>query len=288
MLKNHCTLGYVGESMKKFRNGLYAILNSTDPGSPDYRIARFLIHKVPEVGSLSISDIAEGSFVSKASVSRFCRRIGYANFQSMSQTMRKSQTYRYRRYDEYVPLEYGDEALDLYLMQLSHTIEAVAAYATRERLDHISDLIMHYEKIGILGQMHSLPIAMNMQMELSTIERFASCPLIQPDQERYILEARADTLVIVISSTGKFFEYFQNRPNFTSSDRPHLVLITANVNLKVCPPYDEVYVVPCGDNAASRPIGTQIFTNLVVMNLIRRFYGAATEEDEDLLDSYAE
>lgn len=267
--------------MKKFRNGLYAILNSSDPGSPEYRIARFLIQKVPEVGTLSISDIAEGSFVSKASVSRFCRRIGYADFQSMSQTMRKSQTYRYRRYDEYVALDDGDEALDLYFLQLGHCIEAVARYATRERLDHISDLMMEHENIGIFGQMHSLAIAMNLQMELSTIERFASCPLMQPEQERYIMEADEHTLAIVISSTGKYFEYFQERPSFSASHRPYLVLITANTSLKVCPPYDEVYVVPCAENSASRPIGIQIFTNLIMMNLIRRFHGAAAEEDEE-------
>lgn len=266
--------------MKKFRNGLYAILNSRDPGSPEYRIAHFLIRKVPEVGELSISDVAEGSFVSKSSVSRFCQRIGYADFRSMSQTMRKSQTYRYRRYDEYVALADGDEALDLYFLQLNRCIEAVAAYANRERLDRLTDLIMEHEKIGVFGQMHSLPIAMNFQMELSTIERFASCPLMLPEQERYVMEAGEDTLVIVISSSGKYFEYYQSRPSFSSKRRPHLVLVTSNTSLRICPPYDEVFVVPCAENSASRPLGLQIFMNLVMMNVVRRTHGAASEDDE--------
>lgn len=267
--------------MKKFRNGLYAILNADDPDSPDYRIADFLIKNVPKVGSMSIADIANGSFTSKSSVSRFCRRLGYRDFQSMSQTMQHSQVFRYRRYDEYVPIEDGGEAADLYLMQLRRTVEDVGRYATPERIDHLTDLIFDHEKIGIFGQMHSLPVAMHFQMELSTIERFANCYLMQPEQERYIMQAGSDTVIFVISCTGKYFEYFSERASFHSSNRPYLVLLTNNRQLKVCPPYDEVHIVPCEDNTAGKPFSLQLFIDLIMMNVVRRRYGAKKLDEDD-------
>ena len=90
--------------MKKLRHALYAVLNASEPDSSDYRIANYLIENIYKKEHFGIQDVADACFVSKSSVSRFCRRIGYADFLAMSQSIKYVQMRTYKRFDEYLDL----------------------------------------------------------------------------------------------------------------------------------------------------------------------------------------
>ena len=75
--------------MKKLRHALYAVLNASEPDSSDRRIANYLIENIYKKEHFGIQDVADACFVSKSSVSRFCRRIGYADFLAKSSLILK-------------------------------------------------------------------------------------------------------------------------------------------------------------------------------------------------------
>ena len=251
--------------MKKLRNGLYAILNSTSADSSDYRIAKYLLSHIYKLKKISVEDIAKGSFVSKSTVSRFCRRLGYEDYQSMHQTMQVALTGRYHRYDEYLALP-QEVITHEYLKQHLEMIHVVREYATDAVLDRFASLLLQYENIGIFGQMHAYPIALNFQMELSSYDKVVSCFNIMPEQEKFIQSSGSDTLIIIISSSGRYFQDFITYFDYNAPNRPYLVLITNNQRLKVSRPYDEIFIIPSENNTASQPMSMQIFTNLVTIH----------------------
>lgn len=252
-------------NMKKLRNGLYAITNSMSSDSSDYRIAKYLISNIYKLKKITVEDIAKASFVSKSTVSRFCRRLGYEDYQSMRQTMQVALTNRYHRYDEYLALPH-DEMTSEYLKQHLEMIEVVREYATDDILERFAKLLFNYDNIGIFGQMHAYPVALNFQMELSSYDKIVNCFNIMPEQEDFIQNSTSDTLVIVISSSGRYFQDFKTYFDYNKQDKPHLVLLTNNQRLIKCRPYDEIFIIPSVDNTASQPMSMQLFTNLITMH----------------------
>lgn len=265
--------------MKKLRHALYAVLNTSEPDSSDYRIASYLIENIYKVQHFGIQDVADACFVSKSSVSRFCRRIGYNDFLAMSQSIKYVQMRTYKRFDEYLDLPAAEMA-GAYLDQLEGCIRQVRAYATDEVLAGLAELLVRYERIGIFGQMHSYAVALNFQFEMAALGRYVSCFTMMPQQEDFILESGPETLVIVISSGGRYFQDFSRYFDYQTKNRPYLVLITNNQRLKKCVPYDKVYIVPSDSNTASQPASLQLFMNLAVMYYSRLLAEQGKKETE--------
>lgn len=262
--------------MKKLRNGLYAIINSASSDSSDYRIAKYLISNIYKLKKITVDDIAKASFVSKSTVSRFCRTLGYEDYQSMRQTMQVALTNRYHRYDEYMSLP-KDVMTSEYLKQHLEMIDVVSKYATDDIIERFANLLFRYDNIGIFGQMHAYPVALNFQMELSSYDKVVNCFNIMPEQEDFIQNSASDTLIIVISSSGRYFQDFKTYFDYNKQDKPYLVLLTNNQRLKKCRPYNEIFIIPSDDNTASQPMSMQIFTNLTTMH-----YGKLFTESNDI------
>lgn len=225
--------------MKKLRHALYAVLNASEPDSSDYRIANYLIENIYKKEHFGIQDVADACFVSKSSVSRFCRRIGYADFLAMSQSIKYVQMRTYKRFDEYLDLPV-DAMAGAYLDQMNRCIEQVRAYATTDILTELASLGKHVSSFIMMSQ-----------------------------QEDFILDSGKEAMVIIISSGGRYFQDFSRYFDYQSKNRPYLVLITNNQRLKKCVPYDKVYIVPSDSNTASQPTSLQIFANLAVMHYSR-------------------
>ena len=254
--------------MKKLRHALYAVLNASEPDSSDRRIANYLIENIYKKEHFGIQDVADACFVSKSSVSRFCRRIGYADFLAMSQSIKYVQMRTYKRFDEYLDLP-ADAMAGAYLDQMSRCIEQVRAYASTDLLTELVGLLDRYDKIGIFGQMQSYSVATNFQFELASLGKHVSSFIMMSQQEDFILDSGKEAMAIIISSGGRYFQDFSRYFDYQSKNRPYLVLITNNQRLKKCVPYDKVYIVPSDSNTASQPTSLQIFANLAVMHYSR-------------------
>ncbi len=254
--------------MKKLRSGLYAILNFCETDSSDFRIAQYLIENIEKEQQFSIQSIADACFVSKSSVSRFCRRIGYEDYRAMLQSIHQVQRRTYKRFDEYLDMD-AAQMTSAYLRQMEECIRDVQAYATDEILDSFAALLTQYKEIGIFGQMQSYAVALNFQSELASLGKRVTSFAMMSEQEDFILESGRDAMAIIVSCSGRYFQNFSRYFDYHTKDRPYLVLLTNNQRLQKCTPYDKVVIVPCKNNTASRPASLQLFSNLVVMRYAR-------------------
>lgn len=63
--------------MTHLRNSLEGMLDQSNEDSSDYRIAYYLLQNCYVANNISIQDVADNCYVSKSTVSRFCRRISW-------------------------------------------------------------------------------------------------------------------------------------------------------------------------------------------------------------------
>ena len=61
-------------------NKLNDIINNSQTSDPRYMISSFIKQNILIINSLTIKEVADGSHVSKAMVSKFVKELGYDNF----------------------------------------------------------------------------------------------------------------------------------------------------------------------------------------------------------------
>ena len=62
---------------------LLATLNSEPRDSNNYRIAKYIIDHLQTLEDCTLSDLAKHCFVANSSISRFCREIGFKDFNEL-------------------------------------------------------------------------------------------------------------------------------------------------------------------------------------------------------------
>jgi len=64
-------------------NSLFSIINEGDVNDSNYIIAHYFLEHYHELDRLNLHAVAEACFVSRSSIRRFCRSIGFENFLSL-------------------------------------------------------------------------------------------------------------------------------------------------------------------------------------------------------------
>lgn len=67
-------------------NKLNDIINNSQTSDPRYMISSFIKQNILIINSLTIREVADGSHVSKAMVSKFVKELGYDNFAELKES----------------------------------------------------------------------------------------------------------------------------------------------------------------------------------------------------------
>ena len=222
---------------------LLSTINSEPKDSNNYKIAKFLIENIRNLEDFSISELAKACYVSNSSVSRFCREIGLNDFNSLKTQIAK------------IPLEYQHahhkfdfKSFDEQSLSKSYTLSVIdnlnMLYST-ELDKQIKELVIdiyQYKHVAAFGYMHSQNVALNMQYDLQTSEKMIFTRIKFADQIDYISHSHEDTLIIIFSDTGTYFNRVFSRtiPFKNNKSKPKIVMITSADNLNI--PYVDKYI----------------------------------------------
>lgn len=241
------------------RAGIEGILDTASEDSTEYRIAEFLLKNCYRRKQITIQEAAENCYVSKATVSRFCRQIGYDDFSELNEALLQA----YERSDHYKFEEYWKKGSvkDGYFTDLIACIEEARRNIADEQVRHLAELIGRYPRIGILGKLQSNSAATDFQHDLMASHKAATAPVLPSLQREFIENSSDDTLLIIVSCSGTYLRGFMHRDVLKKKNRPYVYLLTNND-----PPdpdvYDEIMVIHCKENYASHPLVLKLFLNL--------------------------
>ncbi len=219
-------------------NRLLTILNNEDLQSTNYHIATKFLENIRNLQSMSINEASSICNVSKSTVSKFVREIGFEDYTDFKLTaIAIEQESKYGLDNSITATEYLEEAgINLYIDTLKEDIELLKKTIDMDKIDELAKELVKYKKVAAFGNIYSETAAIDLQYKLAYMKKVVYTNINDIDQDEYIKQAGEDTLIIIFTNSGRYItEYplMEGRPEKTIFDdtKAKVVAITANKKL---------------------------------------------------------
>lgn len=223
-------------------NRLLIILNEEKQDSTYHHIALIMLQNIENLQDFSINTLAELCAVSKSTISKFIRYIGYEDFADFRYAaILRDNKYQYSfNYTTNVMEFIEKTSLDTYLLTIQQDIAATYQNLDWNSIDQLVKDLAHYKKVGAFGLMFSETAAQDFQTKLCYQKKFIVTNLNDTKQDYFIENADEDTLIIVFSDSGEFLNKYAHISDFSnkqtfSKTKAKVVVITSNPEVEKDP-----------------------------------------------------
>ena len=221
---------------------LFVLLNEEEPDSTFYHIALMMLKHMDALQSISIGELSIICNVSKSTISKFIRKIGYEDFADF----RYAATFmdnKYRNdfnYVDNVMRFMESRSLEAYLLNVMQDITATWHSIDWNAVDRLVKDLAEHEKVAAFGYMFSETAALDLQIKLGYNRKFIITKQNDLKQDEYIEHAGADTLIIIFSDSGEYLYRYRTIYDFTNKHifdrtKAKIVFITSNPEVEKDP-----------------------------------------------------
>lgn len=172
-------------------------------------IASYILNNKDAVTKLKIQELADILFISKSSIHRFVKKIGFNGFNDLKVSIAKENAdllennsyinvnYPFQAKDN--PRQIAFKLLELYEKAIKDTFE----YVDLDQIKAVSQLIDSADVIDVYTHAHNSNIAENFQDKMLTIGRSVNCPSSFYNQRLTVLASDQKHVAIILSYSGK-------------------------------------------------------------------------------------
>ncbi len=179
---------------------LLSIINRVDESDTDFTIAQYLLKKVDKLDSISIYTIADECFVSRSSVQRFIKNIGYDSFTQMKKYVGEVIDHQ-RGFVEYTDHSQYKENL---MKNLAAMSEDIVSSSNRNSFQKLLSMIHDAENVVLVCAEDSSYAPFLFQQQLLSIGKLVRI-LTTTSQNLSLLDKLTEKdLVFVVSVSGNF------------------------------------------------------------------------------------
>lgn len=171
--------------------------------SNNCRIARYLLDRLDCLDNVSVEGLAEECFVSKATVSRFCRDIGLEDFGELRDLLRQTEK-TFTLYGRGLPPR--EQGLD-FCRRVNGSLDLVADTIDYEALGRLAEEIRQAERVAAFGLLKAETAAISLQSDLVMLGKNAVTKVAFREQMDYLTAAQPGDMVVIFSYTGTYFDY---------------------------------------------------------------------------------
>lgn len=188
--------------MNSLRIILFSILDSEPEDSNNYIIAKYILDNYSRLAGISLTNLAKQCNVSKASVSRFCRKLGLYDYIDLQMLIRlNSNDISYR--NDKLSIE---QQKQIFCNELNNSTLNMVKIINDPVVEELISDIIKYNSISIFGHLQSSHIAYTLRNNLAMLSKFCFCSQVFTEQKKKILESTPKDLLIIFSSSGNFFK----------------------------------------------------------------------------------
>jgi len=194
--------------------------------SNNCRIARYLLDRLDHLEDVSVELLAEECFVSKATVSRFCRDIGLEDFTELRGLLRQTEK-TFTLYGKGLPPK--EQGLD-FCERVHESLSLVAGTIDYAALDRLAQEICGAKRVAAFGLLKAETAAISLQSDLVMLGRNAITKVSFREQVEFLAAAQPSDLVIIFSYTGIYFDY--GLPRDVLHGGPKVWFVTGNPDIR--------------------------------------------------------
>lgn len=246
---------------------LLSTINSEPKDSNNYKIANYIIENITHLENCTITELAKKCYVSNSSISRFCDDMGFGDFNSLKNQIIQFPYAAKMAIQKFSFKESPSPSLaESYITSLSENLEQMNFTNLDKDIKQLVRDIHQYQKIAAFGYLQSENVAMDLQYDLQTNRKIIFTRLKFKEQVEYIQQADENTLLIIFSHSGTYFErVFQRMKPFKNlKHKPKICMITSNPT--ICLPYIDHYIRYSSRNDyAAHPFPMMVIARLICL-----------------------
>lgn len=179
---------------------LLVILNSNDANDTNFIIAKYIIEHINEIKSMSIYDLADACFVSRSSIQRFLKNIGYESYTQLKHSIDVVISHQ-KAYAAYTNRTGFPEFVSVSINNMITDIDATCAGKT---FDHLVDLLYSSKNVYMLSAEDSVEAIKVFQRCMLSIGKIIRIYTNASSNFDFTSSLAKDDLVVVSSGTGNF------------------------------------------------------------------------------------
>lgn len=200
---------------------LLSAIASEKNGSTNGTIAAYILTHLEEMKSMGIMEFAKNCNVSTSSISRFCKDIGLIDFAELRKIIIETQ---FRQDSETHDAILPNRLLD-YATKINQSIVQVANSIAENDICELVNDLKKYHKVAAFGLMKAETAALILQSDLLMCGKNIYTNLSYKEQMDYIENSSDDTLIIIFTYTGSYFEYNAKKSFMKSKNKAKIWMI---------------------------------------------------------------
>lgn len=259
--------------MKGLFYRLIIFLDTASENDTNYNIAWYMAHNFQKVSTMGISQLAKECYVSPATISRFCRALGYENYAHLKQECYSfsSDSKKFNNLIN-VPLdmmrEQPIESTKYYVEQICNSMKKLSDYLDWNILDKVLSLIYESDSVAFFGTQFSHSAALHFQTDLLMLEKFTMAYMETQRQVECAKKLDENSVAIIITVNGYYAQSALKILQYLKKSKAKIVLMTNNPEVDMG--IDVDYTIILGDSK-ERKIGKHtLLTTMELMSL--RYY----------------
>lgn len=229
--------------MKNLFYRLIIYLDTASENDTNYNIALFMANNFYRIANMRISELASECFVSPATISRFCRALGYENYAHLKQECYSFHS-RSKKFNNLIniPLEVmkntPTEATRQYIHQVVENLLTLPEVLDWNEVDQVLKLIHDSDSVAFFGTQFSQSAALHFQTDLLMLEKFTMAYMDSARQLECAKQLTRDSVAIIITVNGFFTKSAFKILQYIKKSSCRVVLMTANQDLDIKIPVD--------------------------------------------------
>lgn len=238
-------------------------------GSTNSVIASWILDHMDEVRGMGIRELAARCHVGSGSVSRFCKEIGLEDFAELKEMLQSSEFY----FETYSRSQTPAGRVKDYGQKVKQCIDMVTTSLSMRTLTALCDDLTRYEEVAVFGLLKAETAAWNLQSDLLMLGKKVYTHMSYAEQIRYIQSAGDDTLILIFSYTGSYFEYQKEPISWDKRNHPKVWMVTGKK------PENDRYVDRILEFASMQDQSSHPYQLQYIAGLIAQEYASRVLED---------
>lgn len=258
-------------------NRLLIILNNEKENSIYYHIANVLLCNFVSIKNMTISEVADLCFVSKSTISKFTRYLGFEDFLELrlAASFKSNKQSNYLNYNDNILSYMENHTNEEYIGVIINDLEAAKSSINMDKIDELVDNLIKYDKVAAFGLLYSESAAMDLQIKLAYNEKYIISHMHDVRQDEFIKNAGEDTLIIIFTNSGDYIKKYQMTggnvdKNIFKQTKAKIVAITANKEMEQHPYVDLCITFQHTSSVQTHSILFQIITDFIAVKYRKR------------------
>ena len=257
--------------MNRLMIRLWGVLDGEDPESINYQIAHTLVTDIASIKQTSSAALAKLCNVSKPSISRFCKSLGYDDFYDFRAELNQYCPDRGAKY-LMAGEDDGDGGMSAYLESVRENITLLENQELQKKIGELAEDIRRYDQVFLMGNMQSGKTAYNLHYNLHVVKRNISAVTSLKEQIHVLQTLKRGSLAVIFSVSGEYF-----RALFPGGDVPcrpdgtRLWMVTTNPAVRRMEGVDEILNCKTGSDLAGSNICLELAANLIALYYWNRY-----------------